>query len=145
VAVGTHIPPRQQPLGHELARQTHCPSTQREPTGHMGPEPHAQAPTVEHRSARFVSQPAQIALPTPQVLTDGGLHVLPEQQPVWQVEMLQPLQRPSMQDSPAGHRSQLPPPPPHESGVSPGRQRPPEQHPSGHEVPSQTQVPPIQR
>lgn len=59
--------------------------------------------------------------------------------------MLQPLQRPSMQDSPAGHRSQLPPPPPHESGVSPGRQRPPEQHPSGHEVPSHTQVPPMHR
>lgn len=47
----------------------------------MGPAPHAQAPTGEHRSARFVSQPAQIALPTPQVLTDGGLQVLPEQQP----------------------------------------------------------------
>ena len=111
----------------------------------MGPVPHAQAPTEEHPSARFTSHPAQIALPTPQVLTEGGLQVLPEQQPVWQVEMLQPLQRPLMQDSPAGHRSQVPPPAPHESGVSPSRQRPPEQHPSGHEVPSHMHVPPRQR
>jgi hypothetical protein len=141
----THVPPWQQPVGHELARQTHWPSTQRDPTGHMGPIPHAQAPTDEHRSARLMSHPAQIALPTPQVLTDGGLQVLPEQQPVGQVETLQPLQRPSMQDSPAGHTSQVPPPPPHESGVSPSRQRPPEQHPSGQDVPSHMQVPPMQR
>ena len=117
----------------------------REPTGHIGPDPHAQAPTDEQLSARLVSHPAQIALPTPHVLTVGGLQVLPEQQPVWQVEMLQPLQRPSTQASPAGHTSQLPPPAPHESGVSPSRQRPPEQHPSGHEVPSHMHVPPMHR
>jgi len=145
VARSTHVPFRQQPFGHELARQTHWPFMQREPTAHMGPVPHAQAPTEEQLSARFGSHPAQIALPTPQVLTDGGLQVLPEQQPVWQVETLQPLQRPSMQDSPAGHTSQLPPPPPHESGVSPARQRPPEQQPSEHDVPSHMQVPPMQR
>jgi len=111
----------------------------------MGPVPHAHAPTAEHRSARLTSHPAQTALPTPQVLTEGGLQVLPEQQPFWQVETLQPLQRPSTHDSPAGHTSQVPPPPPHESAVSPGRQRPPEQHPSGHEVPSHMQVPPMHR
>jgi hypothetical protein len=34
---------------------------------------------------------------------------------------------------------------PHEGPVSPGRQTPPEQHPFGHEVPSHTQVLPMQR
>lgn len=142
---GTHIPFRQHPFGHEAARQTHCPSMQRVPSPHIGPVPHAHWPVGEHRSARRVSHPAHVPLPVPQVLTDGMLHILPEQQPSLHVEMLHPLQRPSAQDSPAGHTSQLLPPAPHESGVSPGKQRPPEQQPSLHDVPSHTQVPLRQR
>ncbi len=37
------------------------------------------------------------------------------------------------------------PPPPHEVTLSPGRHTPAEQHPLGHDVPSQTQVLPTQR
>ena len=82
MARSTHAPPRQHPFGHELALQTHCPFMHREPTGHIGPVPHAQVPTGEQPSARLRSHPAQTALPTPQVLTDGRLQVLPEQQPL---------------------------------------------------------------
>lgn len=70
----------------------------------------------------------------------------PEQQPLGQVVLLQPLQRPpSVQVSPPGHISHALPPLPHDAGDSPGRHTPAAQQPVGQDVPSQTQVLPMQR
>jgi hypothetical protein len=91
------------------------------------------------------SQPVQVAPPTPQVATEGGLQVAPEQHPPGQLALVQPLQRPESQVCPAKHVSQRLPPAPHDPGASPDRQTPSEQHPSGQDVPSQTQVLPMQR
>mgnify|MGYP007129742789 CR=1 FL=1 len=73
------------------------------------------------------------------------MQVAPEQQPSGQVPAVQPLHVPAVQLWPPGHGWQAPPPVPHELAVSPVRQAPFEQQPFGHEVPSQTQVLPMQR
>jgi hypothetical protein len=109
------------------------------------PLPQAQTPVGEQPSALVTSQPVQVAPPTPHVATEGALQVAPEQHPPGQLALVQPLQRPESQVCPAGHISQRLPPAPHDAGVSPGEQAPLEQQPSGQEVPSQTQVLPMQR
>jgi hypothetical protein len=109
------------------------------------PPPQVHAPAAEQPSAVTRSQPTQAALPVPQVAIAGGLHVAPEQHPPGQVVGLQPLQRPPSHVSPAGHTSQAPPPTPHDAGLALVWQVPCAQQPVGHEVPSQTQVLPMQR
>jgi hypothetical protein len=78
------------------------------------------------------------------VAIDGRLQVAPEQQPLGQ-EVRQPLQLPLVHASPPGQVSQALPPVPQEAALSPGRQTSPAQQPSGHDVPSQTQVLPTHR
>jgi hypothetical protein len=73
--------PAQQPLGHDVASQTHRPETQRWPPAHAGPEPQAQLPPVVQASALVASQAEQSAPPLPQLATDGRLHTPPMQQP----------------------------------------------------------------
>ena len=86
----------------------------------------------------------QTAPPVPHVVIAVGLQVAPEQHPFAHVAA-QPLHRPSVQDCPDGQTSQAPPPLPQEFALSPDRHIPFWQQPSGHDVPSQTQVLPRQR
>lgn len=140
----THVAPSQQPLGQEVASQMQAPAWQRRPGPQAGPVPHAQVPAAEQPSAVTASQPTQTAPPVPQVASVGALQVAPEQQPLGH-EVRQPLQPPLVQLSPLGQVSQAVPPPPQEAGLSPGRQTLFAQQPSGHDVPSQTQVLPMHR
>jgi hypothetical protein len=139
------LPPAQQPLGHELASHTQWPPRQCWPAPQAGPAPQTQAPEAEQPSARFASHPTHATPPLPQVVSEGTLHVAPEQQPFGQLMALHPLQAPELHICPAGQVSQRPPPVPHEAGVSPARQIPLAQQPFGQEVPSHTQVLPMQR
>ncbi len=139
----THEAPSQQPLGQEAASQAHRPALHFWPAPQAGPVPQAHPPAAEQPSDLVVSQPTQTAPPWPQVDTEGGLQVAPEQHPVGQVALLQPLHRPAVQVWVLGHVSHAPPPPPQELTLSPPRQTPPEQQPSGQEVPSQPQVLPM--
>ncbi len=137
---GVHVLPWQQPVGHEVALQTHAPPMQACPVAQGGPLPHWHAPVAEQLSARVVSHATHAAPPVPQADKDGGLHVGPEQHPVVHV-VAQPLHAPLLQVSPPGHAWQADPPLPHAVCKFPGWHRLPAQHPVGHEVPSHTQVP----
>jgi hypothetical protein len=141
----TQVVPLQQPLGHDVPSQTQAPATQRWPVPHIGPPPHEQLPPLVQRSALLASQPTQVVAPMPQVVSEGWLQVAPEQHPLGQLVALQPLHRPAVQVCPAGQRSQTLPPAPQDVTLLPVRQAPPEQHPVGQDVPSQTQVLPMQR
>jgi hypothetical protein len=85
----------------------------------MAPLPHEQLPDAEQPSALVASQPTQARPPLPQVVSAGGLHVAPEQQPSGQLVALQPLQAPPVQVWPFGQGWQAPPPVPHSAGLSP--------------------------
>jgi hypothetical protein len=141
----TQVAPSQQPVGHEVALQTQWPALHFCPAAQAGAAPQTQAPVAEQPSARVASHPTQTAPPLPQVASEGGLQVAPEQHPVGQLVALQPLQRPPVQVWPAGQVWQAPPPPPQEATVTPARQAPCAQQPVGHDVPSQTQVLAMQR
>jgi hypothetical protein len=69
----------------------------------------------------------------PHVANAGVLHVAPLQHPVSHV-VAQPLQTPPVQTSPAAQLVQAAPAVPHASGVSPGWQAVPAQHPFGQDV-----------
>jgi len=142
---GLQVAPVQHPLGQLVPSHMHAPAMQRWPAPHAAPDPQVQLPAAEQPSATFASQPTQAAPPVPQVVRAGGLQVAPEQQPFGQLVELQPLHVPFVQVWPPGQVWQAPPPVPHEGPVSPGRQLPFEQHPVGHDVPSHTQVLPMQR
>lgn len=71
------------------------------------------------------------------------VQVEPEQQPL-QLLGLQLLQTPPAQ-GPSPQFWQAPPPLPHIAAAVPGRQLAPEQQPDGHEAPSQTHTPAMQR
>jgi hypothetical protein len=142
---GLHVAPVQHPLGQDVPSQMHAPATQRWPAAHAAPEPQVQLPPAEQPSAAFASQPTQVAPPVPQVVREGGLQVAPEQQPLGQLLGVHPLHAPFVQVWPPGQGWQAPPPAPHEVGLSPLRQLPLEQHPFGQDVPSHTQVLPMQR
>jgi len=141
----TQLARAQQPFGHEVASHTQAPERQRWPAPQTGPLPHAQAPDGEQPSARVTSQLVHSAPAAPQLDRLGGLQVAPAQQPSGQVVLLHPLQRPAVQDCPAGQASQALPPTPQVAGVLPGWHTLPAQQPPAHEVPSQTQVLPMQR
>jgi hypothetical protein len=141
----TQVAPSQQPVGHDVALQTQRPPLHLCPAAHAGAAPQTQAPVAAQPSARVASQPMQTAPPLPQVASEGGLQVAPEQQPVGQLVALQPLQCPPVQVWPAGHDWQAPPPPPHDDAVTPARQAPSAQQPVAHDVLSQTQVLATQR
>jgi len=79
-----HVEPLQQPA-HESASQRQVPATHRCPAAHAGPGPQAQAPVVEQRSARRVSQLMHAPPPVPQEASVGVMHVVPAQQPLGQL------------------------------------------------------------
>jgi hypothetical protein len=127
-------------LGQLVPSQAQAPLEQRWPAAQAAWVPQAQVPAAEQLSARTVSQPTQLTPLLPQVAKEGGLQVAPEQHPFGQLIELQPLQAPLLQLWPAGQTSQLPPPVPQDDALSPARQLPAEQQPSGQDVPSHTQV-----
>jgi hypothetical protein len=55
--------PWQQPVGHDVASQMHCPAMQRRPDSHAGPLPHWQVPVAEQPSAVVVSHATQVPPP----------------------------------------------------------------------------------
>jgi hypothetical protein len=76
------VPPRQQPLGHELLLQTHAPLTQVVPTGQAALAPHRQVPEVaSHALAERATQLVQATPPMPQVANAGVVHTPLAQQP----------------------------------------------------------------
>lgn len=62
----------QQPFGHEVASQTHCPPAHFWPAAHAAPVPHAQPPALEQPSALVASQPTHKAPLVPHLDTDDG-------------------------------------------------------------------------
>lgn len=133
----------QQPLGHELASQTHEPLSQRWPGSQAARPPHVQVPAT-HASASVGSHATHAAAPVPHASNASVLHVLPVQQPLPHDAGLQPAHAPAALHPEPAQLSQSAPPLPHCASVSPGRQRSPSQHPA-HESPSHTQLPPSQR
>jgi hypothetical protein len=135
----------QQPVGHEVASQTHAPpGAQRFPAPHAGCPPQVQTPASEQPSARDGSHATHAAPPAPQAWSNPlSVHIVPEQHPS-QLAEVQALQTPLMHVPPPQFRH-LPPPVPHAAGSVPTTQLEPEQQPPAHEAPSQTQVPSLQR
>ena len=138
-----HVVPAQQPVGQDAELQTQAPAEQSWPAPHAGPEPHLQAPEVQ-LSAEPGAQATQAAPPEPHALSEGVLHVSPEQHPDEHVE-LQPLHAPLVQLSVPMHAWQADPPLPQALGALPVSHVDPLQHPVGQDAPSQTHLPPKQR
>jgi hypothetical protein len=153
----------QQPVGHEVASQTHAPPTQRLPAAHGALVPHRQAPPTQ-ASALVASQAAHAAPAAPHADAVRGTQVSPLQQPSGH-EVALHTHAPPTQACPTAHASLEPhahAPPRHASlrvasqarQVFPEephdvtelvRQVAPSQQPLGHEVASHTQEPPRQR
>lgn len=134
--------PAQQPVGQEVASQTHAPPAHRCPEPHGGPLPHAHAPPA-HVSAVMGLHATHADAEVPQVEALAGLHVAPEQQPVGQVTELQLLHTPPVHAPPA-QSSHAAPPLPHRVDSPPSSQMVPRQQPA-QDSPSHTQIPAEQR
>ena len=137
------VEPPQQPLVHDVASHTHAPATQCCPATQATPLPHLQAPPVQ-LSASVASQAAHEFPELPHwVMLSAVMQVLPEQQPLMQVEA-QPAQTPEVQLSPAAQATHVEPPVPHWELLVVVTQVVPLQQPVAHEVESHTQLPPTQ-
>jgi hypothetical protein len=77
---GLQVLPEQQPVGHEVASQTHRPPTHRWPPAHASPGPQPQPP-LAHESARWMLQEEQAPPIAPQLESDIALQVWPTQHP----------------------------------------------------------------
>jgi len=87
----------------------------------------------------------QPAPSVPHAVDVGDVQVDPEQQPDGQVPEPHPLQTPPVQVSGLGQLEHMPPPDPQSLGMLPGWHCPMEsQHPVGHELGLQMQLPPEQ-
>jgi hypothetical protein len=138
-----HTFPAQQPVGHDVASQTHAPLTHRWPDAHIGPVPQWQLPAV-HASAP-VPHDTHASPDAPHaMLVAGETHVVPEQHPLAHDDGVHPLHTPP-EHVPPLHDVQAAPPIPHAVALVPGMHVLPAQHPEGHDVGSQTQAPPTQR
>ena len=96
-----HVAPSQQPSGHEVESQTHCPARQRWPVEQAAAPPQLHDPEV-HPSAR-ASHAMQAPPAVPHVVVDATLHVSPEQQPSGHT---QPLHTPPLHCSVAPQAAQ---------------------------------------
>jgi hypothetical protein len=95
---------------------------------------------LEQLSARVGSHAAHAPPPTPHAASDGVLHVDPEQQP--EQESAQPLHTfAAVHVCDPGHATHSAPPEPQADPMFPASHLSPVQHPVGHDVASQTQVP----
>jgi type IV secretory pathway VirB10-like protein len=131
----------QQPLGHEVASQTHCPPTHLCPSAHAAPLPHWQPPATQV-SAFIASQALHGPPLAPQLATEGVAQVVPLQQPLGQL-VAQLEQAPFTQVSPAGQAMHAPPLVPQAVAV-PTLHTFPWQHPVGQLVGLHTHAPPTQ-
>jgi hypothetical protein len=162
---GRQAVPAQHPWGHDVGSQTQAPFAHRCPAAHGGPDPHWQTPDVEQTSLLPLGQVRQARPPVPQVGTDRGWQVVPEQQPLGHEKASQthapPAQRwPVAQAGPAPHAQapagvqlsaiagsqgwQAAPDAPHRASAIADTQVEPSQQPLGHDVASQAQRPPVQ-
>jgi hypothetical protein len=138
-----HCPLAQQPDGQESASQTQPLAEQRCPARHAAPPRQAQAPAVEHPSARTGSQLTQDAPPTPQASCVGvTVQFAPEQHPLQFV--VQSLQEPALQVAEVVQAWQGAPPLPQAALSVPDRQLVPAQQPV-QEAASQMHTPCEQR
>jgi hypothetical protein len=142
-ASALHTPPEQQPLAQDVELQTQVPAEHTWPAPHAGPAPHLQAPAVQ-LSAVPGAHGMHAPPPVPHAPSEGVLHVSPEQQPLAHVEV-HPLQAPLLHVSTPAQAWQPDPPLPQALALVPVSQAAPLQQPVGHDVPSQTQVPPRHR
>ena len=79
--IALHVPPAQQPPGHEVASHAQAPLTHRRPIAQVGPVPQPQNPVGPQTSA-FCASHARHADPrVPQVSAAATLHCEPAQQP----------------------------------------------------------------
>jgi len=165
VSPATQAPAAQQPDGHEVPSQTQVLATQRWPSAHAPAAlPHRHVPVAEQLSER-ASQATQVEPALPHADSDRVEQVVPAQQPLGH-DVASQVQSPLTQRWPPLHAA--PVPQPHVPAVvhlsdlaashtvhaaplapqvaRPGTlQTPPLQHPFGHDVASQMQVPPWQR
>jgi len=138
-----HAPPEQQPVGHDVELQTHTPAEHSRPAPHAAPAPHLQAPAVQ-LSAVAELHATHAAPAEPHAPSEGVLHVSPEQQPPGHV-LEHPLHAPLLHVSPPEQLWHAEPPLPQAPELVPASHTAPLQQPVGHDVPSQTQVPPRHR
>jgi hypothetical protein len=89
-----HVPPEQHPLGQEAASHTHAPDTQACPCTHWVWPPHVHVPDV-HPSA-VMPQGEHVPPFAPHADADGVEHVVPVQQPLGQLVLLQLAQVPAL-------------------------------------------------
>ncbi len=132
-----HVVPEQQPVGQEVALQTHAPATHSWPLAHAAPVPHVQTPFV-HESA-LMPQAMHAPPPVPQVEAEGVLQFGPEQHPLGHVVALHP-HAPAMHFCIMGQVWHAAPALPQFVSELPGRQLFPEQQPL-HEVLSHRHTP----
>lgn len=91
------VRPEQQPVGQDVASQTHVPPLQRCPVAQAGPAPHLQLPPAAQVSALVALQTRQTEPPEPHDVVDAPMHVGPLQQPAGQ---LTPSQGPPVHTPP---------------------------------------------
>jgi hypothetical protein len=91
---GVHIVPLQQPLGHEVASQTHELSAQCSPALQGALPPQRQTPLAEQLSAALASQATHVDPPAPHVATELCLQAVPSQHP--EQDVASHTQRPPM-------------------------------------------------
>jgi hypothetical protein len=72
----SHTLPLQQPAGHDVELQTHCPPAHAWPAAHAGPAPHVQLPAVQPSDPR-AEHCMHVAPPMPQLPCDGVVQVVP--------------------------------------------------------------------
>lgn len=103
-----HVPPRQQPLGQEIALQTQDPLTQADPAAHAGPLPQRQVPDVaSHPLAVRRVQPVHATPPMAQADIVGVMQAPPAQHPYGH-ELASQTHAPAMQLVPAPQAALLP-------------------------------------
>jgi hypothetical protein len=101
-----HVAPLQQPLGHEVVSQTHCPLWQRCPAAHGRALPQVHEP-AEHASASVGSHVMQPPPEIPHALIDIAVQVLPLQQPIGH-EVASQVHAPAKQCCPARQAAPAP-------------------------------------
>lgn len=103
-----HVPPRQHPLGQEVALQTHAPLTHAEPAPQAGPLPQRHVPEVaSHPLAVSGAQAVHATPPTAQAEIVGVMQAPPAQHPYGH-EVASHTQAPAMQLVPAPQAALLP-------------------------------------
>jgi hypothetical protein len=98
--------PEQQPLGHDVALQTHAPLVHTWPVPHAGPDPHLQAPAAQLSDCGS-PHAAHAAPAVPHVAVDEVSQVVPLQHPVGHEVALQ-TQAPAEHSWPTAHSETFP-------------------------------------